>query len=142
MNRRHNEIDDCYVRAIPPDEWNDNCTPAPGFRHVLSPLLAGLELKPDTPACLLCVGLSYLEEKRRSMTGVPEQIEAEYWAWRGQWAVFTLRVAASAGARGYILALDPVYREPVELKCLAIAQDIVRSVVAAQACDAAPEGLK
>ena len=58
------------------------------------------------------------------MTGVPEQLEAVYWAWRGQWAVFTLRVAASPGARDYILALDPVYREPVELKCLAIAQDV------------------
>ena len=91
---------------------------------MLSPLLAGLELKPDTPACLLCVRLSHLEEKRRSMTGVPEQLEAVYWAWRGQWAVFTLRVAASPGARDYILALDPVYREPVELKCLAIAQDV------------------
>ena len=141
MIRRHNEIDDCYIRATPPEEWNHNCKPALGLRHVLSPLLAGLELKPDTPACLLCVRLSHLEEKRRSMAGMPVQIEAE-WAWREQWSVFTRRVAASPQARTYILALDPVYREPVELKCLAIAQDIVRAVVAAQACDAALEGLK
>ena len=109
---------------------------------MLSPLLAGLEVKPGTPACLLCVRLSHLEEKRRSMAGVPEQLEAEYWAWRGQWPVFTLRVAASPRARDYILALDPVHREPVELKCVAITQDIVRSVVAARACAAAMESLK
>lgn len=142
MIRRHNEIDDCYIRAIPPEEWNNNCNPALGLRHVLSPLLAGLELKPDTPACLLCVRLSNLEEKRRSMAGVPVQIEAEYWAWREQWSVFTRRVAASPEARTYILALDPVHREPVELKQLAMAQSIVRSLVAAQACTSAIEGLK
>ncbi len=68
------------------------------------------------------------------MSGVNQGVEAEFWAFCAQWQVFARRVAASFAAREYLLALVPVHRDAYALSRLEIAQSMVRSMLAAQAC--------
>jgi hypothetical protein len=133
MTAEIHEIEEDYVRVIAPDDFQVD-KPSLGLGHSVSPLLCGIELKRQSATWTLCSRLAHNEDFRCPLAGVSPLIEAEYWAFREKWSVFARRVAVSSEVRAYILALEPVHREPRELERLEIAQSIVRSVIVAQAC--------
>jgi hypothetical protein len=133
MTAENHEIEEDYVRVVAPDDFHVD-EPPPGLCHVVSPLFCGIEIKRGSPTRRLCARIGEDEKLRCSMTGVAVQIAADFWAWRGQWAVFLRCVAASALAQEYILSIEPVHRESFALARLERAQSIVRSLIAAQVC--------
>ena len=138
---KRNEMNDDFVRVIAPLEWFDT-KPTRDVWYAVPPLLAGVQLKYQSPNWRLCSRLAHNEYAECSLAGVAHILAGEYWAWKEQWVAFAHQVAESVDVQRHILSLTSVYGETVSLQRLEQARSIVRSVAAAQACALSLEGIR